>query len=615
MLHAVPERRASGAEGGGVEPERRIARGGEVEVREHPAGSPAPTERRGGVQLLPRGRDLVAGEPADPGPDRRPVPGEPEEEVVGLLPAVGLQDVPLEVLQHPAVLRIGGVDVRVSEVHGHGHPRAVPLRKLLRFELASTKHHGRDDRADDEVSREHREGDPGVRNEGPQPRRPLAGRAQDIRDDPRRVRGDEPRVHLSHEQKRPHDREDQGEEEEREDGRRNRPLQNRGEKERHANDAGDVRERVRRGETHVHRKALGDGEGGDARDPIVEEEYCPRGRKTRHELPDDDRLAAYRVREQEVPRPLLVFRAQGIRGEEDAAQDGKEGGEPRERPDERVRGRRIRGPEGGREPEDESDDQGEEDQHPEEPPTPEVLPDFVCRDDDRLAEILSRHHFEVSWICSRYSCSMAVPTGRNAVSWRPLRTIELITEAWTSGPPASRISMTPFPESAADFTPGSPVIHASSSAFSAARNAAWNAVASARFASSSSVPWRRSLPWSMRAAASHTSVTSPRRWELMKIVRPSRFRDFTMSRTSAIPRGSRPDVGSSRIRSAGSWRRPCPTASRCFIPFENVSTRLSAQPVSFTVLSTDSERAARAVFDIPRSFPAYARTSRGLRYP
>src|SRR5947207_7507160 len=53
------------------------------------------------------------------------------------------------------------------------------------------------------------------------------------------------------------------------------------------------------------------------------EEYCPRGRKTRHELPDDDRLAAYRVREQEVSRPLLVFRAQGIRGEEDAAQDGR----------------------------------------------------------------------------------------------------------------------------------------------------------------------------------------------------------------------------------------------------------------------------------------------------
>src|SRR5439155_3759981 len=82
VLHSVPERCAGGAEGPGVDSDYRVARGGEVEVREHPAGSPAPTERRGGVELLPRRRDLVAGEPADPGPDRRPVPGELEKKVV-----------------------------------------------------------------------------------------------------------------------------------------------------------------------------------------------------------------------------------------------------------------------------------------------------------------------------------------------------------------------------------------------------------------------------------------------------------------------------------------------------------------------------------------------------
>src|SRR2546421_513357 len=40
----------------------------------------------------------------------------------------------------------------------------------------------------------------------------------------------------------------------------------------------------------------------------------------------------------------------------------------------------------------------------------------------------------------------------------------------------------------------------------------------------------------------------------MKIVRPSPFRDLITSRTSAMPLGSKPEVGSSRIRSSGSWR-------------------------------------------------------------
>ena len=75
------------------------------------------------VELLPGGCYLPAGELPDPRPDCLRLRGESDDKVVRFLPAVRLQDVGLEVLQHLAIPGLRGVDVRVSKVDGHGRPR------------------------------------------------------------------------------------------------------------------------------------------------------------------------------------------------------------------------------------------------------------------------------------------------------------------------------------------------------------------------------------------------------------------------------------------------------------------------------------------------------------
>jgi hypothetical protein len=67
--------------------------------------------------------------------------------------------------------------------------------------------------------------------------------------------------------------------------------------------------------------------------------------------------------------------------------------------------------------------------------------------------------------------------------------------------------------------------------------------------------------------------------------------------TSFFWLGSRPSVGSSRIRTGGSWRSACAKPTRCLKPLERVSIvwlRTEARWVSAIARSTRSRRAARS---------------------
>ena len=57
---------------------------------------------------------------------------------------------------------------------------------------------------------------------------------------------------------------------------------------------------------------------------------------------------------------------------------------------------------------------------------------------------------------------------------------------------------------------------------------------------------------------------------------------------SAMPRGSRPDVGSSSITMSGSPSSACPMAILWRMPFENVDILLSAHPDILTFSRTSS---------------------------
>ena len=66
-------------------------------------------------------------------------------------------------------------------------------------------------------------------------------------------------------------------------------------------------------------------------------------------------------------------------------------------------------------------------------------------------------------------------------------------------------------------------------------------------------------PWSTIATASQVRSTSSRRCEDNTTVRPSATKDRIMSRMSCMPAGSRPFIGSSRIKSCGSPSRHAAT--------------------------------------------------------
>ena len=85
---------------------------------------------------------------------------------------------------------------------------------------------------------------------------------------------------------------------------------------------------------------------------------------------------------------------------------------------------------------------------------------------------------------------------------------------------------------------------------------------------SATVPEARSLPRPMMDTVSATCSTSARMWLLTRTVRPSPARRRIVWRISWMPAGSRPLVGSSKIRRSGDLSRVAAIARRCFMPRE-----------------------------------------------
>src|SRR5213083_1429300 len=82
--------------------------------RDEPAAGSVSMIRARLLELFLGGGHLSSAELPNPPPDRLRAGGESKDEMVRFFPAVRLQDVALEVLQHLAVLGPGRVDVRVS---------------------------------------------------------------------------------------------------------------------------------------------------------------------------------------------------------------------------------------------------------------------------------------------------------------------------------------------------------------------------------------------------------------------------------------------------------------------------------------------------------------------
>src|SRR2546422_6464715 len=122
-FHAVAEGPAGTIEVFCEETQCAVAFRGESEARDASAACAVIVIVAGLVELLPGGRYLSAGELPDPRPDCLRLRGESDDKVVRFLPAMRLQDVGLEVLQHLTVFGLRGVDVRVSKVDCHGPPR------------------------------------------------------------------------------------------------------------------------------------------------------------------------------------------------------------------------------------------------------------------------------------------------------------------------------------------------------------------------------------------------------------------------------------------------------------------------------------------------------------
>ena len=127
------------------------------------------------------------------------------------------------------------------------------------------------------------------------------------------------------------------------------------------------------------------------------------------------------------------------------------------------------------------------------------------------------------------------------------------------------------------------------------------------------VSYTNSFPWSIIATSSHTSETSFSRWELMKTSRFFCLRLFTMSLTSAWPRGSRPVVGSSKRTMSGSVRSAVATLILCFMPLENLPTFLSIHSSIFTSATTASTRFARSWRGTPLISEIIESASLGVR--
>src|SRR5947208_4403179 len=84
------------------------------------------------LELFLGGGHLSSGELPNPPPDRLRAGGESKDEMVRFFPAVRLQDVALEVLQHLAVLGPGGVDVVSRRSTAMDGPEARHVKESFR---------------------------------------------------------------------------------------------------------------------------------------------------------------------------------------------------------------------------------------------------------------------------------------------------------------------------------------------------------------------------------------------------------------------------------------------------------------------------------------------------
>ena len=112
---------------------------------------------------------------------------------------------------------------------------------------------------------------------------------------------------------------------------------------------------------------------------------------------------------------------------------------------------------------------------------------------------------------------------------------------------------------------------------------------------SSTAPTPRSSPLLMIATRSHSASASDRMWVEKNTVLPSCLSCSIRSRTSRRPRGSSPDMGSSKKTSFGLCRMACAIPARCSMPLENLRNCTPFTSVRPTRCSTSSI-AALAVF-------------------
>ena len=124
---------------------------------------------------------------------------------------------------------------------------------------------------------------------------------------------------------------------------------------------------------------------------------------------------------------------------------------------------------------------------------------------------------------------------------------------------------------------------ASSASPSASSRTRSTAPKRSRRSMSATRPWASTWPRSTIATLVHSSSSSGRMWLLMRIVLPSERSSRSSSRSSTRARGSRPEAGSSRSRTSGSWTSAWARQSRCCMPRDSVWTywsRLSPRSTS-----------------------------------
>src|SRR5947199_263279 len=91
------------------------------------------------------------------------------------------------------------------------------------------------------------------------------------------------------------------------------------------------------------------------------------------------------------------------------------------------------------------------------------------------------------------------------------------------------------------------------------------------------------------------------------------LRDLTISRTSAMPLGSSPVVGSSSSTTSGSERSAAAILTLCFIPLENFPTFLSNHSSIFTSATASSIVLRLSPLGNPLSSATIDNASRGVR--